>query len=224
MTELLPSLVPMEVKEWYAKELMGLSLRNIEIRVTDGKKTLYREFGEMLFTHYGVTGPVILSASSIVGKKLKDKELTLHIDLKPALTEEQHDKRVLREFGTNLNRQFKNAVDSLFPSKLRPVIVELSGIPEEKKVHEITKEERLRFARLIKDFTMTLTGLRGYKEAIITKGGVSVKEIDPGTMESKLVKGLYFAGEVLDLDAVTGGYNLQIAWSTGYMAGMNACC
>ena len=214
----------MEVKEWYAKELMGLSLRNIEIRVTDGKKTLYREFGEMLFTHYGVTGPVILSASSIVGKKLKDKELTLHIDLKPALTEEQLDKRVLREFGTNHNRQFKNAVDSLFPSKLRPVIVELSGIPEEKKVHEITKEERLRFARLIKDFTMTLTGLRGYKEAIITKGGVSVKEIDPGTMESKLVKGLYFAGEVLDLDAVTGGYNLQIAWSTGYMAGMNACC
>ena len=224
VTELLPSLVPMEVKEWYAKELMGLSLRNIEIRVTDGKKTLYREFGEMLFTHYGVTGPVILSASSIVGKKLKDKELTLHIDLKPALTEEQLDKRVLREFGTNHNRQFKNAVDSLFPSKLRPVIVELSGIPEEKKVHEITKEERLRFARLIKDFTMTLTGLRGYKEAIITKGGVSVKEIDPGTMESKLVKGLYFAGEVLDLDAVTGGYNLQIAWSTGYMAGMNACC
>ena len=214
VSELSPSLVPMEVKEWYAGELMGLSLRNIEIRITDGKKKLYQEFGEMLFTHYGVTGPVILSASSVVGKKLKDTELTLHIDLKPALTEEQLDKRVLREFETNHNRQFKNAVDSLFPSKLRPVIVELSGIPEEKKVHEITKEERLRFVRLIKDFTMTLTGLRGYNEAIITKGGVSVKEIDPGTMESKLVKGLYFAGEVLDLDAVTGGYNLQIAWST----------
>ena len=222
VSELSPSLVPMEVKEWYAGELMGLSLRNIEIRITDGKKKLYQEFGEMLFTHYGVTGPVILSASSIVGKKLKDKELTLHIDLKPALTEEQLDKRVLREFEANHNRQFKNAVDSLFPSKLRPVIVELSGIPEEKKVHEITKEERLRFVRLIKDFTMTLTGLRGYNEAIITKGGVSVKEIDPGTMESKLVKGLYFAGEVLDLDAVTGGYNLQIAWSTGYLAGINA--
>ena len=222
VSELSPSLVPMEVKEWYAGELMGLSLRNIEIRITDGKKKLYQEFGEMLFTHYGVTGPVILSASSIVGKKLKDTELTLHIDLKPALTEEQLDKRVLREFETNHNRQFKNAVDSLFPSKLRPVIVELSGIPEEKKVHEITKEERLRFVRLIKDFTMTLTGLRDYNEAIITKGGVSVKEIDPGTMESKLVKGLYFAGEVLDLDAVTGGYNLQIAWSTGYLAGMNA--
>lgn len=222
VTELSPSLVPMEVKEWYAGELMGLSLRNIEIRITDGKKKLYQEFGEMLFTHYGVTGPVILSASSIVGNRLKDKELTLHIDLKPALTEEQLDKRVLREFEANHNRQFKNAVDSLFPAKLRPVMVELSGIPEEKKVHEITKEERLRFVRLIKDFTMTLTGLRGYNEAIITKGGVSVKEIDPGTMESKLVKGLYFAGEVLDLDAVTGGYNLQIAWSTGYLAGMNA--
>ena len=224
VTEILPSLVPMEVKEWYAKELMGLSLRNIEICVTDGKKKLYQEFGEMLFTHYGVTGPVILSASSIVGKKLKEKELTLHIDLKPALSEEQLDKRVLREFETNHNRQFKNAVDSLFPSKLRPVIVELSGILEEKKVHEITKEERLHFVRLIKDFSMTLTGLRGYKEAIITKGGVSVKEIDPSTMESKLVKGLFFAGEVLDLDAVTGGYNLQIAWSTGYLAGMNANC
>ena len=222
VTELSPSLVPMEVKEWYAGELMGLSLRNIEIRITDGKKKLYQEFGEMLFTHYGVTGPVILSASSIVGKRLKQTELTLHIDLKPALTEEQLDKRVLREFEGNHNRQIKNAVDSLFPAKLRPVMVELSGIPEDKKVHEITKEERRSFVRLIKDFTMTLTGLRGYNEAIITKGGVSVREIDPGTMESKLVDGLYFAGEVLDLDAVTGGYNLQIAWSTGYLAGLNA--
>lgn len=222
VTDLSPALVPMEVKEWYAKELMGLSLRNIGIRITDGKKKLYEEFGEMLFTHYGVTGPVILSASSIVGKKLKEHPLTLHIDLKPALTEEQLDKRVLREFEANHNRQFKNAVDSLFPAKLKPVAIELSGIPEEKKVNEVTKEERLHFLRLIKDFSMTLTGLRGYHEAIITKGGVSVKEIDPGTMESKLVKGLYFAGEVLDLDAVTGGYNLQIAWSTGYLAGANA--
>lgn len=222
VTELSPALVPMEVEEWYAKELMGLSLRNIEIKITDGKKKLYEEFGEMLFTHYGVTGPVILSASSIVGKKLKEHPLTLHIDLKPALTEEQLDKRVLREFEANHNRQFKNAVDSLFPAKLKPVIVELSGIPEEKKVNEVTKEERLRFVRIIKDFSMTLTAMRGYNEAIITKGGVSVKEIDPGTMESKLVNRLYFAGEVLDLDAVTGGYNLQIAWSTGYLAGMNA--
>ena len=222
VTELSPALVPMEVEEWYAKELMGLSLRNIEIKITDGKKKLYEEFGEMLFTHYGVTGPVILSASSIVGKKLKEHPLTLHIDLKPALTEEQLDKRVLREFEANHNRQFKNAVDSLFPAKLKPVIVELSGIPEEKKVNEVTKEERLRFVCMIKDFSMTLTAMRGYNEAIITKGGVSVKEIDPGTMESRLVNRLYFAGEVLDLDAVTGGYNLQIAWSTGYLAGMNA--
>lgn len=222
VTELSPALVPMEVKEWYAKELMGLSLRNIQIRITEGKKKLYEEFGEMLFTHYGVTGPVILSASSVVGNRLKQKELTLHIDLKPALSEEQLDKRVLREFEANHNRQFKNSVDSLFPAKLKPVMVELSEIPEDKKVHEITKEERLRFVRLIKDFTMTLTNLRGYNEAIITKGGVSVKEVDPGTMESKKVSSLYFAGEVLDLDAVTGGYNLQIAWSTGYLAGMSA--
>ena len=224
VTELLPSLVPMEVRQWYAKELQGLSLRNIEIRITDGKKKLYEEFGEMLFTHYGVTGPVILSASSVVGKTLRKKELTLHIDLKPALSEEQLDKRILREFDANHNKQYKNSIDSLFPAKLKPVMIELSEIEPEKKVNEITKEERQRLVHLIKDFTMTLTGLRGYTEAIITKGGVSVKEIDPGTMESKIIKGLYFAGEVLDLDAVTGGYNLQIAWSTGYLAGINAGC
>lgn len=224
VTELLPSLVPMEVRQWYAKELQGLSLRNIEIRITDGKKKLYEEFGEMLFTHYGVTGPVILSASSVVGKTLRKKELTLHIDLKPALSEEQLDKRILREFDANHNKQYKNSIDSLFPAKLKPVMIELSEIEPEKKVNEITKEERQRLVHLIKDFTMTLTGLRGYNEAIITKGGISVKEIDPGTMESKKMKGLYFAGEVLDLDAVTGGYNLQIAWSTGYLAGINAGC
>ena len=224
VTELLPSLVPMEVRQWYAKELQGLSLRNIEISITDGKKKLYEEFGEMLFTHYGVTGPVILSASSVVGKTLRKKELTLHIDLKPALSEEQLDKRILREFDANHNKQYKNSIDSLFPAKLKPIMIELSEIEPEKKVNEITKEERQRLVHLIKDFTMTLTGLRSYNEAIITKGGVSVKEIDPGTMESKKMKGLYFAGEVLDLDAVTGGYNLQIAWSTGYLAGINAGC
>ena len=224
VTELLPSLVPMEVRQWYAKELQGLSLRNIEICITDGKKKLYEEFGEMLFTHYGVTGPVILSASSVVGKTLRKKELTLHIDLKPALSEEQLDKRILREFNANHNKQYKNSIDSLFPAKLKPIMIELSEIEPEKKVNEITKEERQRLVHLIKDFTMTLTGLRSYNEAIITKGGVSVKEINPGTMESKKMKGLYFAGEVLDLDAVTGGYNLQIAWSTGYLAGINAGC
>ena len=221
VTELYPSLVPMEVKEWYAKELQGLSLRNIQGTILDGNKKLYEEFGEMLFTHYGVSGPIIISASSVVGKKLQDKELTLKIDLKPALSREQLDQRVLRDFEENKNKQFKNAVDKLFPAKLKPIMIELSGISPEKKVNEISKEERLRFVDLIKNFKMSLTGLRSYNEAIITKGGVSVKDIDPGTMESKLVKGLHFAGEVLDLDALTGGFNLQIAWSTGYLAGIS---
>lgn len=166
-----------------------------------------------------MSGPLILSASSYVGKKLKAKELTLKIDLKQALSEEQLDHRVLREFEENQNRQFKNAVHKLFPSKLIPVMIELSGIDPEKKVNVITKEERLGFVRLIKNLECTLTGLRDYNEAIITKGGIKIKEVDPGTMESRLVKGLHFAGEVLDLDAVTGGFNLQIAWSTAYAAG-----
>lgn len=222
VTELLPALVPLEVKEWYAKELQGLSLKNISIQVTDGKKKLYEEFGEMLFTHYGVSGPVILSASSMVGKALKKKELTLHIDLKPALSYEKLDQRILREFEANHNRQFKNVISGLFPAKLRPVMIELSGIPSEKKIHEITKEERKGFIRLIKDFQMTLTGSREYREAIITQGGVNVKEIDPGTMESKCTKGVYFAGEVLDIDALTGGFNLQVCWSTAYLAAFSA--
>ena len=219
VTECLPALVPMECKEPWAAELQGLSLRNVRARILDGKKVLYEEFGEMLFTHYGVSGPLILTASSFVGKRLKKKELTLEIDLKPALTDEQLDHRILRDFEENKNRQFKNALGKLFPSKLIPVMVLLSGIDPEKKVNEVTREERQAFVRLIRHLSLTLTGLRDYREAIITKGGVSVKEVDPGTMESKLVKGLYFAGEVLDLDAVTGGFNLQIAWSTGCAAG-----
>lgn len=222
VTELMPALVPMEVKEWYAKELQGLSLRNVTATIYDGSKKIYDDFGEMLFTHYGVSGPLIISASSIVGKKLSKRPLKLSIDLKPALTKEQLDQRVLRDFEENRNKLFKNAVDKLFPSKLKPVMLELSGIPEDKKVNEISREERQRFVELIKHFEMTLTNLRGYNEAIITKGGVSVKEIDPGTMESKLIKNLHFCGEVLDLDALTGGFNLQIAWSTGYLAGINA--
>lgn len=222
VTELLPALVPIEVKEWYAKELQGLSLRNVIATIYDGKKKVYEDFGEMLFTHFGVSGPLIISASSKVGKKLQKNPLILSIDLKPALTKEQLDQRVLRDFEENRNKLFKNAIDKLFPAKLKPIMIELSGIPEEKKVNEISREERQRFVELIKDFRMTLTGLRGYNEAIITKGGISTKEVDPGTMESKLVKSLYFAGEVLDLDALTGGYNLQIAWSTGYLAGINA--
>lgn len=224
VTQCFPSLVPMETKEPWICELQGLSLRNVEAKILDGKKELYKDFGEMLFTHFGVSGPLIISASSYVGKKFMNKngqkkELTLEIDLKPALTEEQLDQRVLRDFEENHNRQFKNAITKLFPTKLIPVMLELGGIDPEKKVNSIEKEERKQFVHLIKHFRMTLTGLRGYLEAIITKGGVNVKEIDPGTMESKLVKGLYFAGEVLDLDALTGGFNLQIAWSTGYAAG-----
>ena len=224
VTQCFPSLVPMETKEPWICELQGLSLRNVEAKILDGKKELYKDFGEMIFTHFGVSGPLIISASSYVGKKFMDKngqkkELTLEIDLKPALTEEQLDQRVLRDFEENHNRQFKNAITKLFPTKLIPVMLELGGIDPEKKVNSIEKEERKQFVHLIKHFRMTLTGLRDYPEAIITKGGVNVKEIDPGTMESKLVKGLYFAGEVLDLDALTGGFNLQIAWSTGYAAG-----
>ncbi len=224
VTQCFPSLVPMETKEPWICELQGLSLRNVEAKILDGKKELYKDFGEMLFTHFGVSGPLIISASSYVGKKFMDKngqkkELTLEIDLKPALTEEQLDQRVLRDFEENHNRQFKNAITKLFPTKLIPVMLELGGIDPEKKVNSIEKEERKQFVHLIKHFRMTLTGLRDYPEAIITKGGVNVKEIDPGTMEAKLVKGLYFAGEVLDLDALTGGFNLQIAWSTGYAAG-----
>lgn len=220
VTELYPSLVPMEVKEPFIAELQGLSLRNVNAVIWDGKKKVYEEFGEMLFTHYGVSGPIIISASSVMGKLLKEKELRLCIDLKPALTFEQLDQRVLRDFEENRNRQFKNAVDKLFPAKLKPVMIERSGIHPDKKVNEISREERQRFAALMKNFDMTLTGLRGYNEAIITKGGVDVRQIDPGTMESKLVKGLYFIGEVLDLDALTGGFNLQIAWSTAYLAGI----
>ena len=224
VTQCFPSLVPMETKEPWICELQGLSLRNVEAKILDGKNELYKDFGEMLFTHFGVSGPLIISASSYVGKKFMDKkgqkkELTLEIDLKPALTEEQLDQRVLRDFEENHNRQFKNAITKLFPTKLIPVMLELGGIDPEKKVNSIEKEERKQFVHLMKHFRMTLTGLRDYPEAIITKGGVNVKEIDPGTMESKLVKGLYFAGEVLDLDALTGGFNLQIAWSTGYAAG-----
>ena len=219
VTEIMPSLVPLEIKEWYAKELQGLSLRNVQATIFDGKKKLYDDFGEMLFTHYGVSGPLMLSASSYIGKKLKEKELRLVIDLKPALTMEQLDQRVLRDFEENMNKQFKNAIGKLFPTKLIPIMLELSEIDPDKKVNLISKEERQHFVWLIKNFEMTIKGLRDFNEAIITKGGVKVKEINPATMESKLVQGLYFVGEVLDLDALTGGFNLQIAWSTAYAAG-----
>lgn len=222
VTEITPSLVPFEAKEDYVKEMQGLSLRNVQVRIYQKKKLLYDEFGEMLFTHFGVSGPLLLSASALLKPKQTSQELQMEIDLKPALTQEQLDKRVLHDFEEAKNKQFKNSIGKLFPAKMIPAILELSGIDPDKKVNEITKEERAGFIRLIKAFPVTLTGLRGFKEAIITKGGVKVKEVNPSTMESKIVKHLYFCGEVLDLDALTGGYNLQIAWSTGYLAGVCA--
>ncbi len=219
VTETSPALVPFYVKEDVVQRLQGLSLKNIQAVVLDGKKEIYREFGEMLFTHFGVSGPVVLSASSFGARIIRKRPLTLSIDLKPALSEEQLDARIRRDFEEAANKQFKNALSKLYPSKLIPVIIERSGISPEKKVNEITRQERMNLVEATKHFTLTLTGLRGYEEAIITQGGVDVKEIHPATMESKKVKGLFFAGEVLDLDGVTGGFNLQIAWSTGWAAG-----
>ncbi|MGN0328095.1 MAG: NAD(P)/FAD-dependent oxidoreductase [Lachnospira sp.] len=218
VTPILPALVPFVTREEWSGRLQGLSLKNISISVMDGDKELYSDFGEMLFTHYGVSGPVVLSASSFVSKIIREKNLKLVIDLKPALSEEQLDDRILRDFEEEKNKDFKNSLDKLLPKKLIPVIIELSEINPDKKVNSVTKEERLKLVYLLKHFTLTLTGLRGFNEAIITQGGINVKEINPTTMESKIVKGLYFAGEVIDVDAVTGGFNLQIAWSTAYAA------
>ena len=215
VTETRPSLVPFNIEEKWCSRLMGLSLKNVSLRMNSGGREVYEGFGEMLFTHFGVSGPLVLSASSFYGQS----KTMLYIDLKPALDLEQLDRRLLRDLEANKGKQFKNAWGGLFPASLIPVMVELSGIHPDKKVNEVTREERRRFAALIKKLPLTVTGVRGYEEAIITRGGVSVKEINPSTMESKKVKGLYFAGEVLDVDALTGGYNLQIAWSTGHLAG-----
>lgn len=214
-----PSLVPMNIKEEWVKELQGLSLRNVNIRIINGKKKLYNELGEMLFTHFGVSGPLILSASAMINRKYFDENLKIIIDLKPALDLEQLNKRILRDFEEELNKQFKNSLNKLLPSKLVPVVINLSGIDPDKQVNTITKEERQKLAYLLKNLEISFNGFRGWNEAIITKGGISVKDINPSTMESKIVSNLYFCGEVLDLDALTGGYNLQIAWSTGYLAG-----
>lgn len=219
VTELAPALAPFNIEEKWCGQLTGLSLKNVSITLCAGKKRLYEGFGEMLFTHFGVSGPLILSASSYYRG---EKDAKLYIDLKPALDEEQLDRRILRDFEENKNRQFKNSLGGLFPVKLIPVMIELSGISPEKKVNEITREERRSFGRLVRRLPLTIAGTRGFEEAIITRGGVSVKEINPSTMESKKVDGLYFAGEVLDLDALTGGFNLQIAWSTGHLAGASA--
>ena len=219
VTPLFPSLVPLKAAESWCGELMGLSLKNVAVVMKDAKgKKVYDDFGELLFTHYGVSGPVILSGSRHVTVRPQET-FFLHIDLKPALDEKKLDARVLRDFEKYANKQFSNALDDLLPKKMIPVIVELSQIPAEKKVNAITKEERKRLVKLLKDFTLTITGVTGYNEAVVTCGGIDTDQIDPTTMESKLVKGLYFAGEVLDVDGYTGGFNLQIAFSTGYAAG-----
>lgn len=219
ITDCIPSLVPLEVAEKWCHSLQGLSLKNVNLTMQDGGKKVYQEFGEMLFTHFGISGPLVLSASSYYGKCKKKETVTCEVDLKPALSEEQLDKRILRDFEENLNRQFKNALNGLYPAKLVPVMIELSGISPDKRVHEISKEERKRLIYQTKHLLLHITGARDFAEAIITQGGIHVKEVNPSTMESRLIRGLFFAGELLDLDALTGGFNLQIAWSTGYLAG-----
>lgn len=222
-TSMYPSLVPIHTRETFVKELMGLSLKNIKIDVIAGSKIIYTDFGELLFTHFGVSGPVILSASSFIIPYLSNKEpLSLSIDLKPALSREQLDSRILRDFEEFKNKQFKNSLEHLLPNKLIDVIIRLSGIEPDKKINSVTKEERQHLVNLLKNFTLHITKLSDYNQAVITKGGVNIKEINPSTMESKLVRHVYFAGEILDLDALTGGFNLQIAWSTGYLAGISA--
>lgn len=220
-----PALVPLETVEEWPAEVMGLSLKNVGLKMAFGKKTLYESMGEMMFTHFGVTGPLVLSASSFFPDPEKQKSgetVKLLIDLKPALSMEQLELRLQRDFEENRGKQFKNSLGGLFPSSLIPIMVRLSGIDPEKKVTELGRQQKADFCYLIKHVPLQVKGPRGFAEAIITRGGVSVKQVNPSTMESKLVSGLYFAGEVLDLDALTGGFNLQIAWTTGYLAGESA--
>ncbi len=230
ITPIKPSLVPLEVYDKAeCKELQGLSLRNVEIKLMDIEKhkQIYEDFGEMLFTHFGVSGPTILSASAHlvryknIDKLFYEKKIVLKIDLKPALDEKKLNDRILRDFEEVKNKQFKNSLDKLLPQKLIPVVIARSKINPNKKVNEITKKEREELIKQIKDFEIIIKGFRPIEEAIITSGGIRIKEINPKTMESKKVKGLYFAGEIIDVDSYTGGFNLQIAYSTGYVAGLN---
>lgn len=220
VTNIKPSLIPLTSSSKECMQLQGLSLRNISIELKDNDKIIYKDFGEMLFTHYGVSGPVILSASAHliryknVDELLKSNSIKLEIDLKPALTEEKLDLRILRDFEEVKNKEFKNSLDKLLPQKLIPVVMEKTKINPKKQVNEITKEERQRIVKTLKCFDININGIRPIEEAIVTSGGISIKEINPKTMESKIIKGLYFAGEIIDVDALTGGFNLQIAWST----------
>lgn len=218
VTDLRPSLVALNLSESFLRELEGLSLKNIRVKVKNGKKTIFDELGEMVFTRHGVSGPLILSASSIAGDSLS-KGGIISIDLKPALSEEELETRLNRDFSEFRLKAFKNSFDKLLPKSFIPIFVMKTGISAEKKVSELSKADYRVVRGLLKDFPLKVTGLRGYEEAVITRGGVSVKEIEPKTMASKKVQGVYFAGEVMDVDALTGGYNLQIAWSTGFVAG-----
>ena len=213
-----PSLIPLETAEHDPQEMQGLSLKNVKLTVTRGKKTVYQEQGEMLFTHFGVSGPLVLSASCMMDAGTISEYL-LTIDMKPALTEEQLDLRIQRDFSAQMNRSLPNVLRGLLPSSMIPVMIRRAGIPAEIKVHDITREQRRALCRAVKGLVLHVTAMRPIAEAIITRGGISVKEVNPNTMESKLVRGLYFAGELLDVDAFTGGYNLQIAFATGYAAG-----
>ena len=214
--------MPVVTRQKWVSELMGLSLKNVRLTVKDGAgKPVFTELGEMLFTHFGVSGPLVLSASSHM-RGMEKNRYTLHIDLKPALAEKQLDERVRRDFAKNANKHLINALDALLPKALIPVVVRLSGVEAHKTVNQLSREERLRLVALLKDLPLDAAGFRPVDEAIVTSGGVCVKEINPSTMESKLVRGLYFAGEVIDVDAYTGGFNLQIAFSTGWLAGDNA--
>lgn len=221
VTELKPSLVPLVTSDGWCKDLQGLSLKNTGLKMYSAGKLIYEDFGEMMFTHFGITGPMILSASSYYYKKKSD-DCIIHLDLKPALSEDVLDERILREISDNHEKHFINMLPSLLPAKMVPVIARMSGIEEHKKCGDIKKEERKKLVHLLKDLEIHVTGTRGFEEAIITKGGISVKEISPKTMMSKICDGLFFAGEALDLDALTGGFNLQIAWSTGFLAGRSS--
>lgn len=221
VTKLRPGLVGMCTKEAWVRDMQGLTLKNVAVSIgkKQGKKPLYEDFGELLFTHYGVSGPMILSASSRLGDELEKEDLYIKIDLKPALSKEQLDSRILRDFEERKNADLSNAMVHLLPKSMIPVMLHVCGLDPAKKVNEVTRGEREQLVKGMKEFSLTINGLRDIQEAIITRGGVTVKEVDPSTMESKIVKNLYLAGEMLDLDALTGGYNLQIAWSTGYLAG-----
>ncbi|MBQ7470529.1 MAG: NAD(P)/FAD-dependent oxidoreductase [Pseudobutyrivibrio sp.] len=222
VTDCRPALVPLNCKEAYIPEMQGLALKNVNLTILDGKKKLYDSFGEMLFTHFGVSGPLVLSASSIIGKRLQEVgSLQAVVDLKPALSVDELSNRVLRDFNENMNKHLSSVLRGLLPSSMVPVFIELMDFDDSRQINSITKEERAKLISLLKAFPFTITGLREYKEAIITQGGISVKEVDPSTMKCKNIEGLSFAGEVLDLDAFTGGFNLQIAWSTGYLAGLS---